>query len=783
MSSANTRGFGPSGSAESLAGLGSINPGAAESRARRRPRAVLLINLGTPNAPDARSVQRYLAEFLSDPAVIHLPKGLGWLNRPLGHLIARRRAEKSASLYRKIWTEHGSPLGSISEEQTNALQAVMPPGWRTYYAMRYGEPSIGRTLETIRADGVEELVVIPMYPQFSGTTTGTAVKTLYDRLRENGNHFSVAVRNSWYEDGGYIYAQAKLIHDYATAHGLSPDNTRLIFSAHGLPVSYVKRGDPYPDHVRRSIELVTRRLGWPADRVTVGYQSRMGPAKWLEPNLDQLLEELAQNGEKRLLVCPISFTVDCLETLEEIDVQYRSIVESNGAELFLCPALNTFGPFIAALKDLAIRGSRPVACLDEKAQPLRSDKGRKSGVHRDTDALVMVGVSKANRLGSGHGPTLEYSTDIGLCATKKAQCDLVPLLREVCEQSDVSGAFVLNTCSRYEFYGWLTGAALNGGRDKTVEQIKQRLFARSETGDLNINVRFGQPAWHHLMRTACGLNSGLPGDKDVLDQLETALRVAERAGTADENTKQLVDDAFAVDREVRRETSWGDFDPGYCYAALARVSEKTGLSFADNRCVVFGGSTTSRSVLSALGERFEVPTRTITLVYRGHGSGQMKLLRKAIGNGKRLRVGAYHEQAAVNAVLGADVVVLGIDASEPVLHADAIRDRRDFKQRPLTIIDFNSFGSTKGMETIEGVSVWTETQLDAEVIAYGETMCALDRFVEAVEQAEQWIVEKGARRQCQVNVDPDPKTCETCGRPLSGTCARREPAFAEEVVS
>ncbi len=772
MSSANERG---------TAGFGSLEE---HSRTRRRLRGVLLINLGTPDAPDRRSVQRYLAEFLSDPAVIQLPSGLGWLNRPLGYMIARLRASKSAALYRRIWTERGSPLGSITAEQASALGAILPPDWRAFYAMRYGQPSIERTLETIAEAGIEELVVIPMYPQFSGTTTGTAVRELYDCLRRSGQHFGVTVRNSWYEDGGYIYAQAKLIQEYAGAHGLSPENTRLVFSVHGLPASYVKRGDPYPDHVRRSIDLITRRLGWPADRATMGYQSRMGPAKWLEPSLDGLLRELVERGDKRVLVCPISFTADCLETLEEIGVRYREIVEAAGAELFLCPALNAYEPFIVALRELTLRGPRPVASWEEKAQPLLSNQGRKKdGVHRDTDALVLIGVSKANNVGDGLGPRLQYSTEEGLCATKRAQCDLVPVLREVCEQAEISGAFVWNTCSRFEFYGWLTNAALNGGREQAITEVKRRLFQQREMDGLLVNVHFGTEAWHHLMRTASGLNSGLPGDKDILDQLETALRVAERAGTADQKTKRLVSDAFAMETDVRAQTAWGEFDPGYCYAALSRVAEKTGLSFADSRCVVFGGSTTSRSVLSALADRFEVPTRTITLVYRGHGSGQMKLLRKTIGNGKRLRVGSYGDRAALDAVVNADVVILGIDAEQPVLSADDIRDRSDFNQRPLTIIDFNSFGSTKGMETLEGVTVWSQQQLDAEVVAYGEGMCAEAHFAQAVEEAEQWIVNHAARRQCTVAVEPTPEICRQCGQPLAGRCFGQETLTVGEVVA
>ncbi|MBU0717955.1 MAG: ferrochelatase [Planctomycetes bacterium] len=501
----------------------------------------------------------------------------------------------------------------------------------------------------------------------------------------------------------------------------------------------------------------------------------MGPAKWVEPNLDSLLVQLAKAGEERLLVCPISFATDCLETLEEIDVRYRGIVEAAGAEMYLCPALNTFAPFISALRDLALRGPRPASAWGDKAKPLISASRKDNGVNRDTDALILLGVSKANSIGGGLGPQLSYSTDAGLGLVKKAQCDVVPLLREVCEHSVVNGGFVWNTCSRFEFYGWLTPEALKGGRDRAVAMVRRRLFGERGAEGMEVNVHFGGEAWHHLMRTVAGLNSGLPGDKDILDQLETAERVAERAGTADQRTKRLIRDAMMVERETRRQTAWGRFGPGYCYAALARIVEATGVSLADSRCAVFGGSTTSRSVLLALAQRFEVPTRMLTLVYRGHGSGQMKLLRRAIGNGKRVRVGSYTEQAALDVVVSADVVVLGIDVAQPILDAEQIRDRRDFRKRPLTIIDFNTFGSTRGMDELEGVTVFDAQQLDNEVAAYGEAMRRSPEFSQAVAEVEDWIVTYAPRHQCPRAVEPTSEDCRTCERRQAGRCRTRAP--------
>ena len=207
-------------------------------------RGVLLIGLGTPDEATVPAVRRYLSEFLSDPAVIRLPRGLGWFNGPLGRLIARVRAPRSTEKYRRIWTEEGSPLACITNAQAVALESALPSGWRVFVAMRYGRPSIPDTLREIEAAGIEELVIVPMYPHFSGPTTGTAMREVY-RYLETGYHgLHVATRVNWHDDHGYVNSQTELLEQYARSHGLAPDRAFLLFTLHGLPVSYVRRGDP-----------------------------------------------------------------------------------------------------------------------------------------------------------------------------------------------------------------------------------------------------------------------------------------------------------------------------------------------------------------------------------------------------------------------------------------------------------------------------------------------------------------------------------------------------------
>ena len=754
----------------------------------RRQRAVLLVNTGTPDGPDAASVRRYLAEFLSDPFVIQLPTGMGWFQGLLGRFMARMRAARSAELYQRIWTERGSPLRVIMEDQAVALEAALPEGWRVFVGMRYGQPGIAEALEQVVAAGVAELVVVPMYPQFSRTTTGTVVQELFRGLRETGPHINFATRTTWYDDVGYIHAQARLISEFAAQRDLQPEDTHLLFSAHGLPVSYIRRGDPYGQHVRRTVHLLAQKLRWPAERMSVAYQSRMGPAEWLKPDVGQRLAELSEAGERKVLVYPISFTVDCLETLEEIGIRERAAFEAGGGEFHMCPALNTYEPFIAALKNLVLRGAKPMAPEQVKtaARPATDPKGEPPD--GGLESLVMIGVSLRNQVGAGLGPKLRYSEPSQFSSVKRTQDSVYEFLTTIRAEGVAREGFIWNTCHRFEFYGWLDNPHDAVGRDCTVGHVRQRLFENEPEG-LGVNVLFGAEAWHHLMRTVAGLNSGLPGDTDIVEQLQTASRIAERAGLAGPHCKQVVKEAVALANDARQETAWGRLAPGYCYAALARILGARGRAHDDDRHLVIGGSTTSRSVLQTLFTRFDVRERQATLAYRNHHGGQIKLLRKAIGNGKRLKVGSYSEPAVLAAIAESDVVFLGIDRDEPVLHAADLHGLRDFAERPLTIIDFNTLGSTRDVENVAGVTLWTAEQLEGEVAAYAAEMCAQGQFAHNVEEAETWIARRSPRSirlrlklPCMASRNGEYPRCTGCrvgngnGKALAGSDNREDRA-------
>jgi protoporphyrin/coproporphyrin ferrochelatase len=294
---------------------------------------VLLVNLGTPAAPTPQAVRRYLAEFLADPRVVELPR-LVWL--PILHgIVLRTRPAKSAEKYRLIWTDEGSPLAVHTARQAKLLS--QKTGARVEYAMRYGEPALRAVLETMR-----EPVVVPLYPQYSSSTTGSVL----DLLPKGG----AAVRD-FHDHPAYIGALASGVNRHWAAHGR---NGKLVMSFHGLPQRAVDRGDPYQRQCAATADLLAKALRLKSGEWAVTFQSRFGAAKWLQPYTQPTLIELARSGTSRVdVVCP-GFVSDCLETLEEIGITARAaFTAAGGREFHLLPCLNEAPEWIDALAEIA----------------------------------------------------------------------------------------------------------------------------------------------------------------------------------------------------------------------------------------------------------------------------------------------------------------------------------------------------------------------------------------------------------------------------------------------
>ncbi len=318
--------------------------------------AVLLVNLGTPTAPTPAAVRRYLAEFLSDPRVIELPRYL-WL--PLLHgVILRLRPARSARAYQKIWGTAGSPLLTGSQALADGLQqglAAAPGRVEVHLAMRYGEPSITRVLSALRARHLRRLLVLPLYPQYSASTTASVFDAVSAELQRWRFLPELHFVRDYYAEPGYARALATSVRQHWQEHGR---DGHLLFSFHGIPERYFKAGDPYYCHCQASARQVVELLQLEPDRYSVSFQSRVGRERWLHPYTDQELLRLAAAGVGKVdVICP-AFAVDCLETLEEIAIGERERFLAHGGQaLRYIPALNAGSDHVALLGDLVRRHS------------------------------------------------------------------------------------------------------------------------------------------------------------------------------------------------------------------------------------------------------------------------------------------------------------------------------------------------------------------------------------------------------------------------------------------
>lgn len=316
---------------------------------------VLMVNLGTPDAPDVKSVRRYLAEFLSDPRVIETPK-LIW-QMILHGVILRTRPKKSAAAYQSVWTEEGSPLLTISVRQAEALQKAMDARLnvpvKVALGMRYGNPSIPKALAELRDAGARRVVVLPMYPQYSATTTASVFDAVTAELQTWRWIPELRFINHYQDDPGYIDALVAQIKESFAAFG-QPD--KLLFSFHGIPKHYFLAGDPYYCEAQQTARLVIDRLGLEDDRWALTFQSRVGPREWLKPYTDHTLKDWGKQGVKSVQVACPGFSADCLETIEEIGEENRDyFLEAGGEDYRYIPALNDTPEHIAALAALVER--------------------------------------------------------------------------------------------------------------------------------------------------------------------------------------------------------------------------------------------------------------------------------------------------------------------------------------------------------------------------------------------------------------------------------------------
>jgi len=302
---------------------------------------VLLTNLGTPDSCETSDVRRYLREFLSDPRVVEVPRPVWWM--VLNLFILTTRPPRSAKAYKKIWTEEGSPLLSITQRQAerlqSSLQQVYPDQFEVVMAMRYGNPSIASGLEKLRQAGARKILVFPLYPQYSATTTAST----FDAVTAEFQHWrwvpELRFINHYHDVADYISSLEQSVRDYWQEHGKAE---KLIMSFHGIPKDYLLKGDPYFCECQKTARMLADRLGLAESQWQITFQSRLGAKEWLKPYTDKTLESLGKQGIKSVqVICP-GFSADCLETLEEIAMENRDIFLQAGGENYqYIPCLNT----------------------------------------------------------------------------------------------------------------------------------------------------------------------------------------------------------------------------------------------------------------------------------------------------------------------------------------------------------------------------------------------------------------------------------------------------------
>ena len=314
-----------------------------------RPIGVLVVNLGTPDSHRVADVRRYLRQFLSDPRVVEISP---WIWRPLLEgILLPLRARKSAELYRHVWTDAGSPLLHHSRRQCDLLAERLGRRYLVRLGMRYGSPSIDAALVELCASGCERILLFPLFPQYSSSTTGTTYAEVYRRLARRRAQPALHTVPPYYSEPAYIEALAARV---------SEADDRIdhyVVSFHGLPQAYVERGDPYLSHCQATARALQIRLGVEDARWSLVFQSRFGPQAWLQPYADEYVPALARDRARVLVVMP-GFTADCLETLEEVGLRLRSAFRAAGGdELVVVPSLNDHPAWIDAMEGMVRRWS------------------------------------------------------------------------------------------------------------------------------------------------------------------------------------------------------------------------------------------------------------------------------------------------------------------------------------------------------------------------------------------------------------------------------------------
>jgi len=625
-------------------------------------------------------------------------------------------------------------LPEVLRAQVGALRTVLAKGWRVLGAVHGDTPSISDALHEVQASGIKRLIVIPMHPQFSPSLGAADLDELYACLGRMALDLHIEVRSSWYDDSAFIDATAHRLHAFATSHALHPRNAILAFQARAPQGDHSR----YREQVAATADLVRRRLGWPANLTTTIYGD-IGTMSCALDSLADNVEALDPGSARSVLVCPISDLSRRSCEHAVCEAAYRAVLSAR--TVYLCAAANDSDEFIRALAQLVRRPRHSAYDLAHEPAPLFPTVDAGANVEREAGSLFMIGVESSGALGHGQGPAVHYSSAQDFRRVKRPHLETLDLLRHAVQCCEVRECWIWNTCTRFELYGWLPRDVHPRARRETIERLVALAFPTADPGRMNILT--GRQARLHMLRTAAGLNSHLIGDAEVVDQLDAARRAAEHAGSAAGLTNDLVDETVQSVRELREQTPWRDFENRYCATVLSRLADRLADPIGRGRILVVGGSTTSCSILETLVRNFHVPRERLSLIYRGHRKGALvRRLHNAAGEGNVTIIESYTDPAVLHAVARADLVFLGIDQREPVATAHDLKACRDLGQRPLTVLDFNTFGSVVHAANAPGLEFITAAEIDTGIDAFNAEALGRPEFAPALAAAEAWIAAK-----------------------------------------
>lgn len=331
-----------------------MNRGSIGCNNRSDKIGVLIAQLGTPDAPTEEALRPYLKQFLSDPRVVEVNRIVWWFILRL--IILRRRPAKSAELYKRVWSEEGSPLLVYTQNQARGVQELLSqrvPQIEVAFGMRYGTPSLEDGIDELIAKGCSKILLFPMYPQYSGATTGSTYDAVFPHLLKKRFVPTLRVAEPYYAHPQYIRAQAHVINESLEQHAIEPE--RLLLSYHGVPTAYIEKGDPYCCMCTETTQALKSLIDLPDERIIQTYQSRFGNDPWLEPYTDCTAEALPKEGVKNIAIACPGFTADCLETIDEMGVEVREVFEEHGGEtLQLIPCLNDHPVWIDAMASIIL---------------------------------------------------------------------------------------------------------------------------------------------------------------------------------------------------------------------------------------------------------------------------------------------------------------------------------------------------------------------------------------------------------------------------------------------